>query len=171
MKKAALLFMVIITVLSISCNKEYKFYGFDIEKPVTVQIPANTRDFNNEQTIDIKYEDILTEQGTTADLVQEITLEDITINENNYLKLDTVVFSISAEGKDKIFVATDSDSTYMTFNTAGFVYKIPAINKSVKEYVEKSKLNFFIDGSLLASETSAVNLNFIFRFRILTYVK
>ena len=171
MKKTALLLSAIIALTFFSCKKEYRFYGFDIEETISVNIPKDSINFNTEESIDIYFDNILEEKGSSAELVESISFEDITLSEGDYLKINEAEFHISAEGMDKLLVAAESDSTFQTFGYTGFVYKIPGINEHVTDYVKKSKINFFVEGDLLTAQEDDISLEFTFRFRVFTYVK
>jgi len=172
MKKTAILLSVLIIILTISCKKEYRFYGFDVKKTITLEIPAQTQEFDIESSVELYIEKLFEDKGTSADLVEEITIEDVIIEGKDYDIIDTIALYISAEGLSKIPLA-DSHDAEIDNNIFDETYeaKLKVTDEKMDDYVKASSIKINSVGKLIfpAAQNETIEINL--RFRVLTYVK
>ncbi|MCF6364873.1 MAG: hypothetical protein L3J35_01595 [Bacteroidales bacterium] len=166
MKKTAILLSLLIT-LSFSCDKRYKFYAFYIEKTVDVEFAAGTvGDFDLTQSVEIYIDNLLTKEGTEAELIEEVTIEEASLSENNFNRFNSLELFISADGLTEIPLAK-SDTT----NLYESKVLLNGSKEKMDEYIKASTFSIKTTGQLSSSEAQTFKIPVYLRFLVKTYVK
>ena len=177
MKKTAILLALLI-IFSFSCNKKYKFYAFYIEKDVEFTIPAGTEglteiELDNQQIL-TKSADIFAEKFTSADLVEEITIESVYVDSSSYSNINDLDIYISAQGEDEILLA-NNDSTNIFYRISGLQFleyiELKSTTDQLDEYIKSDKITVITKGTLFQGITQKKDITLHMRFLVKTYVK
>jgi len=162
MKKAVILLTVLIFI-SFSCKKEYKFYAFYMNKTVEITYPVSEStgfDISSE-IVDIYSERIFETEGTTAELVEEITLEEADIVSATDYKFNSLELLISAEGVIEQSLAKTNEGEYIL---------IPSTEK-MDDFIKASKFTIRTVGEYDGNQTDANKVTYNLRFLVKAYVK
>ncbi len=166
MKKIAILLSLLVMV-SLSCDKSYKFYAFYIEKTVDVQFESGSfGDFEITQDVNVAIERVLEDHDTDADLIEEITIEEISLREVLFDDFNELNLFISAEGITETSLAT-SDTTVTSFD----VTSLNVSTEIMDDYVKSPTFSLRTSAQLSSSHSPAFAVPLNLRFLVKTYVK
>lgn len=166
MKKTAFLLLAFITISSLSCDKDYKIYGFDIEETIQLVFEPGETQVLNEESIELNIEQLFKEENTSADLVEKITIENVHFSYEDYSVLHSIVMTISAEGQDAILFASNDSIDYNSGNV-----DIDVTDELMDDYIKSSKITITTVANSNYSYTEQKTLTAHLRFRVITYVK
>lgn len=162
MKKAVVLLTALIFI-SLSCKKEYKFYAFYMNKTIEITYPASGETaFDVSSTIvDIHAENTLEQEGTSADLVEEIIIEEIDIVPASDYNFNTLELFISSEGVTEKSLAKTNEGEYSLILST----------ENMDDFVKASKFTIRTVGEYEGSQSEATTVTYNLRFLVKTYVK
>ncbi len=169
MKKTAIIVLILMMIISFSCKKEYKFYSFYITKSIEFSIPIDaTSNFEDIQTVNLKIDKKFETENTKESLVEEITIEEVTIDGGSY--------SYFRDNDFKVFISSENTSKELLASNEGIAYssgtaKLKVSENSMKEHVKASTISIITNGTLNNSPESSVKAIYNIRFRVKTYVK
>ncbi len=166
MKKTTILLSLLV-MFSLSCDKSYKFYAFYIEKTIEVQFESGSvGDFEVTQEVNLAIDMVLEAYDTDADLVEEITIEEISLREVLFDDFNELNLFISAEGVSETSLAT-SDTTVTSFD----VTSLNVSKEKMDDYVKSPAFSLRTIGQLSSSHSQAFAVPLNLRFLVKTYVK
>ncbi len=165
MKKTAILLSLLV-MISLSCDKSYKFYAFYIEKTVEVELNGSEINFETTQDVNVSIDNILEAHDTKADLVEEITIEEISMTEANFDMFNDFELFINAEGLTETLIAS-SDSADVYYD--GVLLKVS--EDKLDDYIIAPIFNMKTLGQLTTSHSQPIIVKFNLRFLVKTYVK
>ena len=170
MKKVLFVF-ALLAVVSISCNKKYKFYGFDVTKDINIPVPIDVFEVDSVYAIDLFIENVFATHDTKSELVEQITIEDVSVNAVGYNHFSDLKFYISNDTQQEILLAkNDTIDYYFDYFTQTSKVKLNQTEALMDSYVKESKIYIRVSGELPTAlnlpSSATVNL----RFRVLTYI-
>ncbi|MCD4792067.1 MAG: hypothetical protein K8R54_02450 [Bacteroidales bacterium] len=179
MKKTAILLAFLI-LISFSCNKKYRFYAFDIKETIEYQIPGNSSEnFNIINELELNIERIFEQEGTEADMVEEISVEEVSFAIGQYQLFNDLKVYISTAKTDETLLASN-DSAGVDYS--GDLVKLAVTENLIDDHIKASLVNIktqaildtvAIENALLGLPDSMVAfpITYNLRFRVQTYVK
>ena len=183
MKKTAIL-LAFLVLLSFSCDKKYRFYAFDVEGTIEYSIPGNSNeDFETTGEIDLYIEKIFEQEGTEADMVEKITIEEVSFASKQYpLFNELKVYISTAKTNETILANNDSINNVFDFITGDYKTKLAVSEEQMDDHVKASILNIKTKAKLdTVAIEAALNgipdslvvfpITYNLRFRVQTYVK
>ena len=183
MKKTAILLTILI-LISFSCNKKYRFYAFDIKESVTIEIPLDSsEDFETTVSIDLGIDKLLESKGTEAEMIEEISIEEVCLPSGDYTIFNDLVLFISTASTNETMLANnDSTDSVYDFNTGNYITKLAVSEDRMDDHVKVSKINIKtiakLDTALiddlygdLPGDLFHFDITYNLRFRVQTYVK
>lgn len=183
MKKTAIL-LAFLVLLSFSCDKKYKFYAFDIKKTVSIEIPTeSSEDFEITETIDLDIDNLFETNGTDAEMVEEISVEEVSLQSVDYLLFNDLKLFISAVNTNETMLANnDSINEVLDYTTGDYKTKLAVTEDRMDDFIKASNINIKTQAKLdtvMIEELSESLPDGIFiftvtynlRFRVQTYVK
>jgi len=170
MKKAAIILTALIFI-SFSCKKEYKFYAFYMTKTVEVTYPGNENDeFEvSSSVVDIYSERVFEEEGTTADLIEEITIEEVQLASSNLSNFNNLELQILSEGLNEVDMA---NAETLTFQNDGESVLLSVSTEKMDDFIKASKFTIKTTGEYVGTTpTQGLKVVYNLRFLVKTYVK
>ena len=177
MKKTAILLTFLI-LISFSCNKKYRFYAFDIKGTIEYQIPGNSSsNFNMINELELDIERIFEQEGTEADMVEKITVEEVSFAGVQYSLFYYLRVYISSAKTDEVLLASNDSIDY-----SGDLVKLAVTENLMDDHIKASLVTIktqaildtiAIENALLGFPDSLVffPITYNLRFRVQTYVK
>jgi hypothetical protein len=170
MKKVLFVF-ALLALLSISCNKKYKFYGFDITKDISVSVPVDVFEVDSVYTFDLFIDNVFETHDTKSELVEQITIEDVSINAVGYNHFSDLKFYISTDTQQEVLLAkNDTIDYYFDYATQTTKVKLNQTEALMDSYVKESKIYIRVSGKLPTALNIASSASVNLRFRVLTYI-
>ena len=166
MKKSAILLSLLV-MFSLSCDKSYKFYAFYIEKTVEVQFESGSvGDFEITQDVNLAIDMVMEANNSDADLIEEITIEEISLREALFNDFNELNLFISAEGITETSLAT-SDTTATSFDETSLNVSM----EKMDDYVKSPAFSLRTTGQLSSAHSQELEVPLNLRFLVKTYVK
>lgn len=166
MKKTIILLVLFLSMISLSCDKEYKFFGFDIEETINLEFDAGINENIQDHELELYFNKLIDEYNSSSEKVEEITIESVIINTDDPYNINSLTMMIGAEGENQAILAnTDSvdiGSSYL---------KLAVSDEPMDKYIKKSTITINTIGTLYNAPEEKLNLPVKLRFRVLTYVK
>jgi len=170
MKKVLFVF-ALLALLSGSCNKKYKYYGFDITKDISVSVPVDVFEIDSVYTFDLFIDNVFVTHDTKSELVEQITIEDVSLNAVGYNHFSELEFYISTDTQQEVLLASnDTVDYYFNDVTQTTMVKLNQTDALMDSYVKESKIYIRVSGELPSALNIPSSAYVNIRFRVLTYI-
>jgi hypothetical protein len=161
----------LLAILSVSCNKKYKFYGFDITKDIAISVPVDVFEIDSVYAIDLFIDNVFATHDTKSELVEEITIEDVSVNAPGYNHFSELDFYISTDNQQEVLLAqNDTVDYFYNYATQSTMVKLNETEALMDDYVKESKIYIRVSGELPTALNIPSSASVNFRFRVLTYI-
>ncbi len=171
MKRTFIVFALFFILFG-SCNKKFKFYGFDIEKSLIFQVPVGVNEMDTAQSIDLYIDNVFETHDTEADLFEKITIEEVIVDGVGYNNFSDLTFYISANNESEIVLSKNDSIEYeYDLYTGAYGVNQNETNATMNNYIKSSNIDIRIEGVIPDPLTIASSATVNLRFRVLTFIK
>ncbi|MGG7033671.1 MAG: hypothetical protein ACI7YS_00570 [Flavobacterium sp.] len=170
MKTKILSLIALASVAFTSCEALDELLNFSLEQTFSILVPAATtedEDIIIVETIETNAAQKFEEYKTTADLIKEIKLDQLTLTITDadktfdFLKSVNVYIASSETSDDKILLVSKSD-----INSTDTTLDLTTSKEGLAKYVKGDQFTLFFEGKAAKEMIDAINVDVKIKFKV-----
>jgi hypothetical protein len=167
--RKAFVFFVLFTLILISCKKSYKYYGFNLDRTIELNLEKGDADYFDPVTnVMTNSEQIFENKGTSVELVDSIFLETIEIPDSCFNHISRIELYVLDENSDTLNIAWAEDSFAPNLNGA---VSLIIEEKEADHYIKASEYDLITKGYLKHTMNYPTVISIYMRFKVHSTVK